>query len=374
MASAQEYADYINRMRALRAQRDAGLVTTPQAVAVAPKPAGMDPVNSQVSTMRQWGRNMAESASGGLKQMGTDIGGNIATSARAVGRGIVAAPSVIWNGKNAQAPAALPPYMAGTTAPAPAVRPTSSAPSIQMGPPDMTVGSGMVPKRFVVGNGPTNSIYGGALVSNPTTNSVYTPEQIRAIGDGAGAGPQQTPRSQITFGNTNATQNAKAAADYKAFMAGSLERGKAFIADTGYKAPVGTSRTREAALDRQANVDARRVSTENATKENAAERQNKLDVANVMGDASVAAAEAKKRDEMAMTPERTAKVRESLAKAYGEAMSAANDDLAAFYADQLKQLDQAASAPKTAAIAEGATATGKDGKKIKFVGGKWIPA
>ena len=112
---------------------------------------------------------------------------------------------------------------------------TAAQPGL-MGPTDLTVGSGMVPKTFVVGQGGTNPILGGALVSTPTANKVYSPEEILAIRNSTPAvGLAQRPPTtaeamRFTGRNTNLTTDANDVAR-KNFMADSLERGKAWLAD-----------------------------------------------------------------------------------------------------------------------------------------------
>lgn len=326
MASAQEYIDYINKMRQLRADRDAGLMTTKDAVGAAPA----RPKPEQTSgTMKQWGENIIDSFKGGISSVVPDVVSNLWDSTRAVGRGIVATPGVLWKGTKYFDPKPKTPedamrerlqtykspYQQNKTAtittgstPSKTVN-TPGASSDIMGPPDMTVSSGQVPKRFVLGSGPTNTIYGGALVRKPSvdkyglnnnfTNSVYTPEQIRAIGDSPGSlfAPQSPARP--IFGNTtSAAEIAKAAAEYKAFMEGSLKRYNEFLARTGYKSgPQGmTRRERQAQLDRDAALAQQTAWREMAAAENDKNRQAELLGRQIIADAQVAAAKEGKPD------------------------------------------------------------------------------
>ncbi len=275
MASAQEYEEYKRQLKALQ---EAQKATTFSEI-------------------------------GGIRGMGRELGGAIKGAAG----NIMGAAQEVWTGKPPAATTPQPP----PTAPAPAKLPTYSKPSVPidqqiygiMGPPDMTVSSGQVPKRFVLGSGPTNTIYGGALVRKPSVdkyglnnnsnNSVYTPEQIRAIGDSPGSlfAPQSPARP--IFGNTtSAAEIAKAAAEYKAFMEGSLKRGNEFLARTGYKSgPQGmTRRERQAQLDRDANVAQQTAAREMAAAENDKNRQAELLGRQIIADAQVGAAREGKPD------------------------------------------------------------------------------
>jgi hypothetical protein len=277
MASAQEYEEYKRQLKALQ---EAQKATTFSEI-------------------------------GGIRGIGRELGGAIKGAAG----NIMGAAQELWTGKPPAATTPQPP----PTAPAPAKLPTYSKPSVPttvtpqtavqgassdiMGPPDMTVSSGQVPKRFVLGSGPTNTIYGGALVRKPSVdkyglnnnsnNSVYTPEQIRAIGDSVGNlfAPQSPPRP--IFGNTtSAAEIAKAAAEYKAFMEGSLKRYNEFLARTGYKSgPQGTTRReRQAQLDRDAALAQQTAARAWAAAENDKNRQAELQGRQIIADAQVGAA------------------------------------------------------------------------------------
>lgn len=314
MASAQEYADYINRMRQLRQQREGGLMTQQQAMADAPKRPMPE---TTTGTMGQWGSNISNSFKGGVSTFVPDIASNLWDSTKAVGRGIKAAPGVIWSGTKSLEP--KPENQQGISNPAKtATLPTTSTPSGlpkqsgtnaqidanaqavttaggMMGPPNLTTGSGMNSKTFVLGSN-NDTIYSGGLgmkpafdkygLGNNSTNSVYTPEQMRAMGEGAGQGPMQViPKSQMQFGNTNATQNAKAAAEYKAFM----ERTQA--AKLAPMPVAQTRRERQAGLDRAANTEQVAASRAASSAENEANRANELAISQGRDKAVVSAAE-----------------------------------------------------------------------------------